>query len=211
MWIKICANTNLADALAAAEAGADAVGFVFASSPRRIVPEAAGAITEQLPPSVEKIGVFLNEPLPSLLAAIEQAHLTGAQLHGNESADYISELRRELPVLKIIKGLSPGESAAGFASDFILVDSGTAGSRGGTGKTFDWNAYAAWLRQINQPVILAGGLTANNVAEAIRILHPFGVDVASGVEATKGMKDHAKLRAFIAAVHAGSTVTSSQP
>jgi phosphoribosylanthranilate isomerase len=202
MWIKICANTNLADALAAADAGADAIGFVFASSPRRILPETAGAITEQVPPFVEKIGVFQNEPLPSLLAAVEQAHLTGAQLHGSESTEYVKELRRERPTLKIIKGLSPGESASGFMSDFILVDSGPAGSRGGTGKTFDWSAYAASLRQISQPVILAGGLTPENVAEAIRILHPFGVDVASGVEATRGMKDHTKLRAFIAAVHA---------
>lgn len=199
MWIKICANTNLADALAAVESGADAVGFVFAPSPRRVTAEQAAAISAGLPASAEKVGVFQDEPVTSLLEISALADLTGVQLHGVEDPEYIAEVRRQRPSLKIIKGLHPAELAQDLAVDAILIDSGPPGARGGTGKVFDWRTHADAIGRVRKPVIIAGGLTPDNVSSAISVLHPFGVDVASGVEARPGTKDHARVQSFIRA------------
>jgi phosphoribosylanthranilate isomerase len=198
-WVKICANTSLRDALAAAAAGADALGFVFATSPRQVAPDAAAEIIKQLPAAIEKIGVFINEPLQSLLMIAREVKLTGVQLHGTEAPDYIRAVRSAAPQMKIIKGLHPHESADDYEVDAVLIDSGSADARGGTGKTFDWQASVDRIGKIKQPVIIAGGLTPQNIGEAIRTFHPFGVDVASGVEFTKGVKDLNKLVEFIAA------------
>jgi phosphoribosylanthranilate isomerase len=198
-WVKICANTNLRDALAAAEAGADALGFVFVTSPRRITPSQAAEITSRLPHNVEKIGVIADESLASVREIVGSARLTGVQLHGHETPEYVRGLRAAAPDLKIIKGLHPSESADEYEVDGVLLDSGTGVTRGGTGKAFDWQANVARVRAIRQPVIIAGGLTPENVRDAITIFRPFGVDVATGVEFSKGVKDLNKLVAFIAA------------
>ena len=213
-WIKICGTTNLEDALAAAEAGADALGFVFAPSPRRISPREAARITVALPPSVEKIGVFVNQSVELVLDTIEKAGLTGVQLHGDEDRQFARQLRDqyrsgELRIIKTISMREAGEgtaiatqeNAAG-AFSALLLDSGGAGKRGGTGVNFDWPEAApmAGLLAKKFKLIIAGGLNPDNVAKALRIFRPWGVDVVSGVEQAPGKKDGEKLRAFIAAV-----------
>jgi phosphoribosylanthranilate isomerase len=211
IWIKICGTTNLEDALTAIEAGADALGFVFyEKSPRKIDPETAREVVEQLPPDIEKVGVFVNEPVEKTLNTVMQAGLTAVQLHGGDSRrpGFIRSLKdgREL---KIFLALQAGEighfdvnesSRAGVAA--VLLDSGTPQLPGGTGKTFDWKTAAARVDVIgkNMNTIVAGGLNPDNVTEAIHILKPWGVDVVSGVEARPGKKDPGKVRAFINAV-----------
>jgi phosphoribosylanthranilate isomerase len=211
IWIKICGTTNLEDGLTAIEAGADALGFVFyEKSPRKIDPETAREVVEQLPPDIEKVGVFVNEPVEEILNTVVQAGLTAVQLHGGDfrNPEFIRSLK-DGGELKIFLALQAGEfgrfdaidgNRAGV--DAVLLDSGTPQLVGGTGKTFDWRGSAAGIEGItnNMNVIVAGGLTPANVAEAIRILKPWGVDVVSGVEAMPGKKDPAKVNAFINAV-----------
>jgi phosphoribosylanthranilate isomerase len=217
-WIKICGTTNLEDALAATEAGANALGFVFAPSPRRISPRDAARITAALPPSVEKIGVFVNQSVDLVLDTVEKAGLTGVQLHGDEDVRYARQLQQKNGQLRIIKAISlrdvgdgkgkglavatQDEAAKAFTA--LLLDSGSGSRRGGTGSTFDWQEAAPMARLFAKkfPLIIAGGLNAENVAKALRIFQPWGVDVVSGVERAPGEKDPAKLRAFIAAVRA---------
>src|SRR5690349_20149504 len=217
-WIKICGTTNLEDALAAVEAGANALGFVFAPSPRRISPRDAARITAALPPSVEKIGVFVNQSMELVLDTVEKAGLTGVQLHGDEDVRYARQLKQKNGQLRIIKAISlrdvgdgkgkglavatQDEAAKAFTA--LLLDSGSGSRRGGTGSTFDWQEAAPMARLFAKkfPLIIAGGLKAENVAKALRIFQPWGVDVVSGVERAPGEKDPAKLRAFIAAVRA---------
>jgi phosphoribosylanthranilate isomerase len=203
MWIKICGTTNLEDALLAVDAGADAIGFVFAESPRRVEPEVVKRIVEELPSSVEKVGVFLNEDAERVMEVAQRAGLTGAQLQGGVTC---TKPGQKLTITAVV---SPSDLVAlqpRPGIDRVMVDSG--GARGGTGHTFDWSAAAPHLhdlRRQNLPVIIAGGLTPQNVADAIRILRPWGVDVVSGVEASPGRKDLDKVRAFIrAAREAGS-------
>ncbi|MBZ5509690.1 MAG: phosphoribosylanthranilate isomerase [Acidobacteriia bacterium] len=226
-WIKICGTTTRADALAAVEAGADAVGFVFAASPRRIAPEAAQEIAAALPRPVDKVGVFANESAERIERVARQVGLTVIQLHGDESADFARRLFRSSDGradgrarLRVFKAVSvmPGvegvlrDFASSDAVDGILLDSavlrvacmgqGTELVRGGTGVTFDWKRATDFVPGIAQRtrIILAGGLSPANVAEAVRILQPWGVDVCTGVEASPGAKDHAKVRAFVSAV-----------
>ena len=215
LWIKICATTNLDDARAALDAGANALGFIFAPSSRHMTPEAAAAIIAALPPSVEKIGVVVNESPESLKRLAEATGLTGLQLHGDEPPEQLPEFRRALGLRKLIKTLQARELladparldvylAARDSYDGILLDSGVPGNRGGTGQTFDWSAALPIVERIKQlkPVIIAGGLNPANVAAAIRLFDPCGVDVVSGVELSAGKKDPAKLYAFIAAARA---------
>ncbi|MDX6458898.1 MAG: phosphoribosylanthranilate isomerase [Acidobacteriaceae bacterium] len=214
MWIKICANTNLEDATLAAELGADALGFVFAPSPRRLTPRQVAAITPHLPPEVEKIGVFLSLDFDEIAATIRTAGLTGAQLHGGFSSALIESLAYEFPALRIIQtthwNVDPSAPAvqihaAALATlrstphlDAVLVDSRTATASGGTGIAFDWNAARDSLSALApMPLIVAGGLHHENVQQAVTILEPWGVDVASGVEACPGRKDSEKLAAFL--------------
>jgi phosphoribosylanthranilate isomerase len=210
LWIKICANTSLADAIVASEAGADAVGFVFAPSPRRVTVEHAAAIVAGLPAEIEKIGVFVDAAFEEIAATVEAAGLTGVQLHANGSAAETAKLRARFgPSLKILRvvhfEVGAAERAAAAAQDAnvdaILVDSRTATAVGGTGQAYDWTlAGTALFRnsRVRKHLVAAGGLSPENVAEAIATLHPWGVDVVSGVEAAPGRKDAAKVRAFIA-------------
>ncbi len=227
-WIKICGTTNVDDALAAVQAGADAVGFVFAPSPRRIEPKRAREIVAKLPPQVERVGVFANETVERLCAIVREVGLTAVQLHGTESGESIAELHAALSNGKdarLIRALKPPTAepnahpsarsflaANGIFSDdpssellaAVLVDSACGLQRGGTGETFDWEAARLFVAMLNArvKVIVAGGLTPGNVGEAIATLRPWGVDVCSGVEREHGKKDHEKMRAFVAAVRA---------
>jgi phosphoribosylanthranilate isomerase len=213
LWVKICGNTSLADARLAADAGADAVGFVFAPSPRRITPEQVAAITPHLPASIEKIGVFVDADFSTIADAVERAGLTGVQLHSGGPDDLSAQLRGRFGHgLRILRVIHFGEDAgrqlhtvrADADIDAVLVDSRTATAVGGTGITFDWKAARASIfsRESRLKLIAAGGLTPANVAEAIATLDPWGVDVVSGVESSPGHKDAAKVRAFV--IHARS-------
>jgi phosphoribosylanthranilate isomerase len=210
-WIKFCGTTNLEDARAAAAVGADAVGFLFAPSPRRIDPEAARAIIAQLPPGLEKVGVFVNQTVEHLREVAVYAGLTAMQLHGDESPEFARNLRQSAPGLRIFKAVAvaPGVEgvlrrfAGSAAVDAVLLDSAPRPgdpSRGGTGRSFDWSRAVVFVPGLTQRVILAGGLSPENVGVALRKLRPWGVDVCTGVESEPGRKDHDKLRAFVAAV-----------
>jgi phosphoribosylanthranilate isomerase len=211
-WVKICGMTSLEDALVAVEAGADAVGFVFyEKSPRNVTVEKAREICEKLPESVEKVGVFVNKYEDSICAVADEVRLTVVQMHGDKEDPHVADLVVERrPGLKVLAALSihreGAVSGAGMWNpDFVhafLVDSGNQSKHGGTGERFDWKGSARKLDEIGRfgPLILAGGLTPENVSEAISILHPWGVDVVSGVEAAPGKKDPEKVRAFVRAV-----------
>jgi phosphoribosylanthranilate isomerase len=217
LWIKICATTNLDDARAALDAGANALGFILTASPRQITPEAAAEIIAALPPSVEKIGVVVNETPEALAKLAREIGLSGLQLHGDEPPELLPEYRRALGLRKIIKTLQTRELFADPAKldaylaqrksfDGILLDSGSPAARGGTGVAFDWNAALPLGQRIKEvvPVIIAGGLNPSNVADAVRLFDPCGVDVVSGVERETGKKDAAKVRAFIAVARGAS-------
>jgi phosphoribosylanthranilate isomerase len=208
LWVKICGNTSLADAQLAAEAGADAVGFVFAPSPRQVTLEQAAAITPSLPAAIEKIGVFVDADLTAVASAIEQAGLTGVQIHSIELDSLPTQLRQRFgPELRILQVVHFGDDAtARFAAvandtniDGILIDSRTALAPGGTGIAYDWKAARASLFSTagGLKLIAAGGLNPANVPEAIATLLPWGVDVVTGVEQLPGRKDPAKVRDFI--------------
>jgi phosphoribosylanthranilate isomerase len=212
-WVKICATTNLGDAQASVAAGADALGFIFAPSSRRIEIDQAAEIIASLTYEIEKIGVFVNETPARVAEVAEQAGLTGVQLHGDEPAEQMEEYRQALGQRKIIKTLqarellSSSDTLNGYLQsrqsiDAILLDSGSPSQRGGTRATFDWVAAAPVVAKVRAeiPVIIAGGLSPENVGEAIRLFAPWGVDVVSGVERETGRKDEAKLRNFVGAV-----------
>jgi len=208
-WVKICGTTNLDDALAAVEAGADALGFIFTDSPRRITPEAAREIVANLPDSVQKIGVFVNASRERVHSIVAKVGLTGVQLHGTENEQYVEELCRgwndakmrkhQVRVIKAVPvrpGFENTLRALSRSLDLFLLDSGA----GGTGQSFDPKTALAGLKKMPVRFIVAGGLRPENVSETIQVLKPWGVDVASGVEKEKGKKDHAKVKAFIQAV-----------
>lgn len=199
--IKICGITNLEDALLAAALGAHALGFIFyPPSPRKITPEAARDIIAQLPPLVLTVGVFVDEEAAVVQQLAAQVGLDWLQLHGHESPEYCRSLGR-----RVIKGfrirdedsLSSLENYRSVAQAFLL-DTYKKGQIGWTGEVFDW--HLARRAQDYGPIILAGGLTSENVAQAIAAAQPQAVDVASGVEAAPGKKDPEKLRAFFRAV-----------
>lgn len=199
--IKICGITNLEDALLAAELGANALGFIFfAKSPRSVAPEAAREIIRRLPPFVVTVGVFVDEDAAVVEDLAARAGLDWVQLHGQETPDYCRNLsRRVMKAFRIkdensLKGLAPYRGAV----QAFLLDTYKKGQTGGTGETFDWEL--ARQAQDYGPIVLAGGLTPDNVAQAIATARPQAVDVASGVEAVPGKKDPDKLRAFFRAV-----------
>jgi phosphoribosylanthranilate isomerase len=208
LWIKICANTSLADAQLAVDAGADAVGFVFASSPRRVTAEQVAGIAPNLPVGIEKIGVFVDADFDSIAATIERCTLTGVQLHSEQAAELSSQLRSRFGQdLRILRVLHYGEDAtrqleaarSDAAMDAVLIDSRTATAVGGTGIRFDWEAARTSVFDSGSGLrlVAAGGLTPANVAEAIATLAPWGVDVVSGVEVSPGRKSAEKIRAFV--------------
>jgi len=209
VWVKICGMTNLEDAQAAVDAGADALGFVFAVSPRHVAPAVAREITRALPDGIEKVGVFVNESAVRIREVAEEAGLTGVQLHGDEILDVAAKLAAEpgspgkLRVIPVypIRHLLKEDVLVNFWTDRVLFDTAVEGKQGGTGQTWDWKLgkAAIELLQGHVRVIVAGGLTPVNVADAVRTLHPWGVDVSSGVEREPGKKDHEKVRAFVKA------------
>jgi phosphoribosylanthranilate isomerase len=188
----------LEDALLAAELGAAAIGFVFyPRSPRYIEAVAASRISKQLPQRLARVGVFVNPDPETLLRTAEMARLTHIQLHGDESRTLCRQ--SPLPVIKTVRNLVEFEKYENFSAAAFLVDSKTAEQFGGTGQKADWN----FCRQVraHAPVILAGGLAANNIAPAIAAAMPDAVDLSSAVEQSPGVKDHRKLREFFAALH----------
>jgi phosphoribosylanthranilate isomerase len=213
-WIKICGITNLEDALAAADAGANALGFVFYSkSPRNIDPGKVREIVSRLPPEVEKVGVFVDESPERIAEVAERAELTAVQLqtsssfaeHGHHAWSFGNrKIYLALPAAQFLDAGAQwgGSNQRSSTISAIFLDSGTSEQPGGTGKAFDWQKAALLVEAMTKTanVVVAGGLNPLNVPEAIRILKPWGVDVASGVEATPGKKDPKKVRAFIAAV-----------
>jgi phosphoribosylanthranilate isomerase len=199
LLIKICGITDPADAQAAVEAGADALGFMFyRGSKRYIEPSAARAIIDRLPARVARVGVFVNAPEAEVRDAIAAARIDTLQFHGEEFPDYCDRFRA-LKVWKAFRMENEGSLriARRYAdADAWLLDSHVPGRHGGTGTAFDWELALA-AKDLGRPIVLAGGLTPENVAEAVRRVRPFGVDVASGVELAPGRKDHAKMAAFI--------------
>ena len=205
--VKVCGITDLGDALAALEAGADMLGFNFyARSPRYVTPAQAQKIIERLPEGVSCVGVFVNEPTPAEVERIARtAGLGAVQLHGDETPEYCQSLR----ALTTIKALRVGtdyttESAAAYETDAILLDAYVAGERGGTGHTFDW-ALATLTRERVPKLFLAGGLNPENVAQAVAAVRPYAVDVCSGVETSPGRKSPELMRRFV------ELVRSSRP
>jgi len=224
-WIKICGITNLEDALSAIDAGADAIGFVFyEKSPRWIEPAQAREIVAQLPNGVEKVGVFVDLAQDRLAEIVNEVGLTGVQCRLRPRTDALASEKpgfqrptRMLLPLSATRLIEDEKRLQGLTSEFLrmaesrkpksgldtfVLDSTTPSQPGGTGRAFDWQRIAPLVHVMNRSVkvIVAGGLTADNVAEAMQVLRPWGVDVSSGVEAAPGRKDPAKVKAFIQAV-----------
>jgi len=201
MFVKICGITRVADAEAAVEAGAGAIGFVFwPESPRFIDPYRARAIASTLPPFVTAVGLFVNQPLQYVKAVASLVRLGAVQLHGDETPEYAAAVSS--PVIKAVP-FSPAEDVrvgAWPASTTLLLDAHDPVKRGGTGRTIDWTGAAAVAAQ--RRILLAGGLTPDNVREAVAQVRPFGIDVSSGVERTPGVKDHPRMRALFEALSA---------
>lgn len=197
--VKICGMTNPADALAAAEAGADAVGFIFCeSSPRRVTIETAAAISRQLPALVVKVGVFVNAPEAVVVRATTECSLNLLQFHGDETPEYCGQFGlMSMKAFRIRDAASLAELPK-YPTDAWLLDAYSADKPGGTGEKFNWD-LAVEARRLGRPIFLAGGLTPENVADAVRRVRPYGVDVSTGVEAAPGKKDLAKMKAFIQA------------
>jgi phosphoribosylanthranilate isomerase len=200
--IKICGITRMDDAIAAEDAGADAIGFVFhPSSPRYISPENAGLISRNIGPFMARIGVFVNTPIETIRAVCRNAILTGVQLHGEETPAMVRELQSFVPVIKAFRvghGFMP-EVLEQYGANAYLLDTFAEGTcYGGTGKTFDWNIVGACTRYGR--ILLAGGITNDNVVDALRIATPWGIDVSSGVEKSPGVKDKEKITSLMQTV-----------
>jgi phosphoribosylanthranilate isomerase len=225
MFIKICANTNLQDAQLAAELGADAVGFVFAPSRRRMLPSQVAGITPHLPDTVVTVGVFATSDADEIIRSVREAGLQAAQLHNDPNPELIARLNDAFEghvrlIQTVPFNVHSGDNA-GFSAALartlataglwaVLVDAARRGKSGGLGMAFDWQLAAQEIQLACKtaaaacgtelpPLIVAGGLHSRNVAAAIDVLQPWGVDVASGVEAEPGRKDPVRLRQFIAA------------
>ena len=216
-WVKICGMTNLEDALVAVDAGADAVGFVFyEKSPRCVTAEAVREICEKLPESIEKVGVFVNESETRIRAVAADAALSSVQVYGDpptssQQSEEFGELRLNnfkvivaIPSERLIPGGVISGALPGSVVHALLLDSGSGERPGGTGAKFDWNRNREYVKSLGKTpqmkVIVAGGLTSENVGEAISTFAPWGVDVVSGVESAPGKKDPEKVRAFVKAV-----------
>lgn len=198
--VKICGITNLADGTAAAQAGADALGFVFYEpSPRHVTLETAVAIIRALPPFVVKVGVFVNAPEELVMRSVRQCGLNLLQFHGDEPPDYCTQFGvMSMKAFRIRDTRSLG-ALRDYPTDAWLLDAYSPDQPGGTGSRFNWDLAIA-ARDLGRPIFLAGGLTPENVGEAVRRVQPYGVDVSTGVETAPGKKDPAKVHAFIEAV-----------
>ena len=197
--IKVCGTTNLKDALFAVDSGADAIGFIFyKKSPRCILQKDAKDIVAKLPPFVETVGVFVNETSDRVNRIAEQCKLTAIQLHGDESSAFCRRIKRRVIKAFRVKDTNSFKGMADYDVSGFLLDSYNDESKGGTGKTFDWNLALSAKKQ--GPIILAGGLNPYNVYTAIHRVKPYGVDVCSGVEKSPGIKDSIKIDEFIKSV-----------
>ncbi len=195
--VKICGITNFEDAMAAVDFGADALGFVFyKESPRHITPEKAAAIIKYLPPFVQSVGVFVDETAETIEHTIASCCIDMIQMHGSEPPDKCKSSRRVIKAIRIknLDSLAPLAGYRGMVSAFLL-DAYAPDALGGSGRAFNWD-IAVEAKQFGR-IILAGGLSPQNVADAVRHVRPYGVDVSSGVEQAKGKKDLAKMRSFI--------------
>lgn len=222
VWVKLCGMTNADDALAAAQAGADGIGMLFAPSKRRISIDQGRKIVEALPEGLEKVGVFYDENADTIEEIAASVGLTAVQLHGDETPEFARSLFRsngERAKIRVFKTIHMSGEAFppdvqeflregtvdGLLLDSVWHDPSTGRTeRGGTGRSFDWNTAARYVPTTAR-IIVAGGLTPQNVAEAIVALQPWGVDVCSGVEREVGKKDPAKMRAFVAAAKAAGS------
>jgi phosphoribosylanthranilate isomerase len=210
--VKICGITRLEDALLAVEAGADALGFVFFhESPRHIFPEQAAAIIRHLPPFVQTVGLFVDEALETVNKTAGLCGLDIIQLHGKETPEYCEAVRRRVIKAFRVKDITCLEPMNTYQASAFLLDAWSPTAHGGTGRTFNWE-IAACAAQVSR-IILAGGLTPDNVAEAILQVRPYGVDVSSGVESSPGKKDSRKLTEFISnakSIHCSSLAPPDQ-
>ncbi len=202
--IKFCGMTRVDDALAAARLGADAIGLIFApGSPRRIAADGADSIARAMPPFVTRVGLFLDQPADEVARTVDAVALDLLQFHGREDAAFCRMFGK--PYIKVVPMLDVDDVAA-FAAGYpdaagFLLDSHRAGAAGGTGQTFDWSRAVAALER---PILLAGGLNPHNVHAAVTRVKPWAVDASSGIESSPGIKDHARMQAFIDEVHRGS-------
>ena len=197
--VKICGVTSVDDAQAAVAAGADAVGLMFfEGSPRHVSLAEAKVIVESFPPSVVRVGVFVNADASLVNRAVLECTLNVLQFHGEESPEFCSQFGvMTLKAIRVRDESSLAEMER-FGTDGFLLDAFSKEARGGTGESFNWE-LARRATECGKPIFLAGGLTAENVAEAVRVVEPFAVDVSSGVESAPGIKDAEKMRAFVAA------------
>jgi phosphoribosylanthranilate isomerase len=207
VFVKICGITSEEDALLAVAMGADAVGFIFAPSPRQIAPQKAADIAKRLPTEIVTVGVFRDETRQRVVDIVHQSGLRAAQLHGHEPAATTRWIRARVPL--VIKVFSAGDPlldrADDYGADAFLIDSASPGS----GEVFDWSLAEG--APADRKVILAGGLTQDNVADAIRQVRPWGVDVASGVESAPGRKEARKVRAFVLEARRAGQLASTVP
>jgi len=209
--VKICGIGRQEDATVAVNNGVDALGFIFfPKSPRNILPEDAKKIIESLPLFVDKVGVFVDAPLEKIVE-YAQVGLTCIQLHGSESAEYCKKLRQFLPFCQIIKAFRVSEESISTyfepynpCVDAFLLDTYIQGEKGGTGLVFDWSIVPK-LRLL-RPVILAGGLSRENIVEAISVVRPYAVDINSGVEDCPGIKNHDKIRKILQIVQSNDSM-----
>ena len=203
--VKMCGTTRLEDALAAVRLGVDALGFIFfVKSPRFIDPARAEAIIAELPPLVDRVGVFVNASLDEIVACAGRG-LSMVQLHGEETPEFCREVSSALPHCGIIKAFRVGSTSK--AVDFVphadcvdayLLDTYVKGAPGGTGRTFDWSVIASL--ELTRPLFLAGGLTPENIRSAIEEVRPYAVDINSGIETLPGIKDHRQLELLLTVV-----------
>ena len=203
MIVKICGITRLEDAEAAVAAGASAIGFIFwPNSPRFVEPHRARKIAAALPPFVTAVGVFVNQPLDYVNGVARLVGVGAVQLHGDETPEFAASV-----AAPVIKALSVGADVRVWRSRVrLLLDVHDPVARGGTGRTIDWAAAADLAAQ--RDILLAGGLTPDNVADAVARVRPFGIDVSSGVERAPGIKDHQRLRALFEAMHDCGHITT---
>ncbi|MFW2366775.1 MAG: phosphoribosylanthranilate isomerase [Desulforhopalus sp.] len=209
--VKMCGTTRLTDAMAAIHCGVDALGFIFyPKSPRYITYLEANGIIDRLPMFIDRVGVFVNEEMTELVAAAN-AGITYLQLHGSESVEYCQELRQKLPSCKLIKAFRVGVKSRAeeftpynHCVDGFLLDTYVEGTKGGTGEVFDWSLIENLELQL--PILLAGGLTPENIVQAITQVRPYAVDINSGVESRPGIKDHHRLHKLMRLVGGSSDV-----
>lgn len=202
--VKICGITRVEDAVAAARCGADAVGLVFfGDSPRAVTLEQARAIAAAVPPFVSIVGLFVDARPRELRAVLDAVPIDTLQFHGDESPELCAGFdRRYIKVVRMREGVDLGAYMTRYATAAgLLLDTYRPGVAGGTGSSFDWSRVP---RAAKKPIILAGGLTPDNVAEAVRLTRPYAVDVSGGVESAKGIKDAARIAAFIQSVHSAN-------